>query len=534
MFRKKRIYGLRTTVTLMVCGVVMLVLLVLYAVFSSRLIPQPGQALEEKAVAIARTIALVPLISDGLSKGDSKAIQAYTSKITRRNDIMFVVVTDMNSIRYSHPDATLIGLPFVGGKQEQALQGEESFSEGQGPLGKSLRAFVPVFNGKGNQVGLVIVGLSQDRVKAITLENKWTIIAILLSGAVLGAAGAIVLARKIKKMIFWMEPLEISKLLEERSAMLQSTREGIIAVDHDARVTLINLEAERLLRVAGICEEVMQQPIVEIWPGLQLETVLASGEGKQDQEIDLNGITLLANSLPIRVNGSTVGAIVTFRDKTEITQLAERLSGISVYADALRAGAHEFMNKLHVIMGMTHMGLYDDLQEYISGTVVNYQNEIGSITRQIKDPVMAGFLLGKLSRTREAGISLLLDEDCYLPGSEDPAVIHELITIVGNLIDNSIDAMKDAPDKVIRLVFRYDNGYLVCMVQDKGPGIDEALREKIYTQGFSTKGENRGMGLYLVRRSVDKLNGRLELLPPDQSGATFVASVQYNVKDDEI
>lgn len=116
-----------------------------------------------------------------------------------------------------------------------------------------------------------------------------------------------------------------------------------------------------------------------------------------DQDLELNGITLLVNSVPIRVNGQIAGAIATFRDKTELAVLVERLSGISVYADALRAGTHEFMNKLHVIMGMTHMGLYDELQQYISGMVGNYQKEIGSITRQIKDPVMAGFLLGKLS-----------------------------------------------------------------------------------------------------------------------------------------
>ncbi|WP_251037465.1 DcuS/MalK family sensor histidine kinase [Paenibacillus albidus] len=533
MFKRKRSYGLRTTITFMVCAVVALVLLVLYIIFSNRIIPQTRESLQDKALTIARTLALMPLISEGLDEGRSEEIQAYTVKITRRNDIMFVVVLDMNSIRYSHPDASRVGQPFVGGGQKLALSGEESISEGEGTLGKSLRAFVPVYNGKGQQVGIVVVGLSLDKVKGIIRQNQWTIIAILLSGALLGAAGAIVLARKIKKMMFWMEPVEISTLLEERSAMLQSIREGIIAINHEARITLMNLEAERLLKAAGISGGALNQPIGDYLPALRLETVLNSGDAKFDEEIDLNGTTLLANSLPIRVNGAIAGAVVTFRDKTEIAHLAERLSGISVYADALRAGAHEFMNKLHVIMGMTHMGLYDELQQYISGTVRNYQNEIGSITKQIKDPVMAGFLLGKLSRAREAGINLMLEADSYLPESEGPEIIHELITIVGNLLDNAMDALEGVEEKEILLAFRYDQGRMICTVQDTGPGIAESLREEIYVQGFSTKGDNRGLGLHLVRRSVEKLSGSLLLHSGGEPGATFAADVPYKIKGEE-
>ncbi|WP_128083731.1 ATP-binding protein [Paenibacillus sp. DMB5] len=266
--------------------------------------------------------------------------------------------------------------------------------------------------------------------------------------------------------------------------------------------------------------------------------MLASGEAWQDQELELNGITLLVSRVPIRVNGEIAGAIATFRDKTELIVLAERLSGISVYADALRAGAHEFMNKLHVIMGMTHMGLYEELEQYISGTVSNYQNEIGSITRQIKDPVMAGFLLGKLSRAREAGTELALSADSYLPEAADPQTIHELITIAGNLLDNAMDALEGQAVRAIELAFTYESGILSCTVQDSGPGIPDQLQQQVYVQGFSTKGEGRGFGLYLVRKSVEKLGGRLEVLSrgvdgTNGTGTTFAVEVPYAVKDEE-
>ncbi|MDQ0191939.1 DcuS/MalK family sensor histidine kinase [Paenibacillus wynnii] len=533
MFKRKRIYGVRTSITIMVCSVVTLVLLLLYVIFRNQIIPQTRQNLEDKAITIARTIAMMPLISDGLIQGRSEEIQAYTTRITRRNDIMFVVVIDMNSIRYSHPDASYVGKPFAGGGQDIALHGEESVSEGEGTLGKSIRAFVPVYDGRGHQVGIVVVGLSLEKVHRIISRNEWTIIAILLSGALLGALGAMVLARRIKQMMLWLEPSEISKLLEERSAMLQSTREGILAIDDNAKVTLINLEAERLLRQAGIKGAALRQPVSEYWPALRLENMLNSGIAKLDEEIDLNGTTLLANSLPIWVNGAIVGAIVTFRDKTEISHLAERLSGVSLYAEALRGQAHEFMNKLHVIMGMTHMGLYEELQHYISGTVNNYQNEIGSITRHIKDPVMAGFLLGKLSRAREAGIQLILAEDCYLPRAKGSEIIHELITIVGNLLDNAMDALEETDNKEIHLAFHYHSDRLTCTVIDNGLGVPEYIRKEIYEQGFSTKGENRGMGLYLVQRSVNRMNGHLTLHTTEGHGSEFIVEVPYIVEDDD-
>lgn len=531
---RKRGYGLRTKITVMGSAVVVLVLLVLYIIFRNQIIPQTRHALEDKAITIARTIALMPQVSEGLSKGRSKEIQAYTSKITRRNDIMFVVVIDMNSIRYSHPDPAMIGKSFAGGGQEVALRGEESISEGRGLLGESLRAFVPVYNNRGSQVGVVAVGLSLERVHRQIRQNEWTIIMILLSGALLGAGGAVILARKVKDMMFGMEPSDISKLLEERSAMLQSVREGIIAIDHTARITMINVEAERLLGAAGITGNPMTRHIAGYWPELRLERVLTAGEGRQDQELELSGITLLVNSVPITVNGQIAGAIATFRDKTELAVLAERLSGISVYADALRAGAHEFMNKLHVIMGMTHMGLYDELQQYISGTVSNYQNEIGMITRQIKDPVMAGFLLGKLSRAREAGIQLLLTEDSGLPEAADPQAIHELITIVGNLLDNAMEVLQGLSRKEIRLTLRYEEGRLHCTVQDSGPGISEARRKQVFVQGYSTKGEHRGIGLYLVHKSVEHLQGSLQIVDGNPPGTTFIVNVPYAVKGDEI
>jgi len=521
----------------MVCSVLMLVLLLLYVMFSMQIGSQTRRSLEDKALTIARTVALTPLVGEGLQAKNSKEINAFAAKIQRINDVRFVVVIDMQGIRYSHPNPDEIGKPFQGGDEGTVLRGQAGISEGEGVLGKSVRAFMPVYSNRGVQLGAVVVGISMSRIEQNVGQNKWIIAGALALGALLGALGAMLLAGKIKKIMFGLEPEQISVLLEERSAMLQSTREGIIAVDERGCITLINQEAERLIRLGesgGSMEMPLRRRISELWPALHLEEVLEEGQAKRDEEIGMNGILLLANSLPIRVNGSISGAIITFRDKTEIIQLAERLSGVSLYAEALRAQTHEFMNKLHVVMGMVHMGLHEDLVQYISGTVNSYNEDIGSITRKIKDPVMAGFLLGKFSRAREAGVQLILTEDSYLPEAGDSSIMHELITIVGNLLDNALDAVKDRDSKTVVFAFHYNQGRLVCNVKDNGGGIPMHQREHIFTQGYSTKGTDRGMGLHLVRRSIDKLHGRLTLADGEGPGADFCAEMPYTAKDEDV
>ena len=222
-----------------------------------------------------------------------------------------------------------------------------------------------------------------------------------------------------------------------------------------------------------------------------------------------------------------MGAIATFRDKTEIQVLAEQLTGVRIYADALRAQAHEFMNKLHVIMGMIHMGYYDKVVDYINETVDHRNSEIGSVTKKIKDPVLAGFLIGKLSYARESGAELAVSCDHPLPQPADSDVTHELITIVGNFIDNAIDAVADCSVKKIAVEFDYGDDILTVKVKDTGAGMSEELQNQIFKKGFSTNGENRGIGLYLVLQAIKKLEGEVILSSKQGKGTVFSVYLPY-------
>ncbi|MGW8442618.1 DcuS/MalK family sensor histidine kinase [Paenibacillus sp. S33] len=530
--RGKPLLKLRGLITLLVCLVMALVLLPVTLLFAERVEHETEKGLEEKAMSIARTLAHTPLIVEQLQgTGSSPSMQEYVKRVSAANHIQFIVAMDMKGIRKTHPDARMIGKAFVGGDEYTALHGHESVSVAKGTLGLSMRAFSPVFSLTGKQVGAIVVGISMQDVQMAQEGNNRLIAIAIGTGMLIGTGGAVVLARKIKNMLVGLEPPEIARLLEERSAMLQSIKEGVIAVDEFGCVMLMNAEAIRLLRQAGIEDfSFSGQEITVYLSAFRLQEVLEASTPQMDEEMELGGITLLTTSVPIRVKGEIVGAIVTFRDKTEMNQLAERLTGVSLYTEALRAQAHEFMNKLHVIMGMVHLRMYDKLEHYIMDAVEHHQVEIGSITRQIRDPVMAGFVLGKLSRAREVGANFELTPGSYLPESSQTQTTHELITILGNLFDNAVEAMESLEHKRITLSLYYEesqkNGYLTCIMCDNGPGIPEGLVKAIFEKGFSTKGESRGMGLYLVTQSVKRLQGSIKLIPAEQ-GCCFQITIPY-------
>jgi two-component system, CitB family, sensor histidine kinase MalK len=524
-------WSLQNTITLLVCMVVITSLLVTDILISGKITKETEQNQAEKATDIARIVSASPIVINGLKhKEDEWKIQSYANQIMQSTHMEFVVVMDMNGIRKSHPNESRIGKHFVGGDEGAVLTGKEHTSIAKGTLGISLRSFTPVFDEKNKQIGAVAVGISLQKVqKAVSQSRKIIYIGVGI-GLLVGIIGALFLARKIKSILFGLEPSQIAKLLEERSAMLQSTKEGIIAVDRQGRTTLVNSEGKQILENAGINVEPIGKEIEDYMPNTRLHTVLHTGIAEYDQEQDLNGITIVTNRIPVMVKGKIVGAIATFRDKTEIKKLAEQLTGVKLYAEALRAQSHEFMNKLHVMLGLIHMENYPVLSSYITNMVDHQQIEIGFVMERFKDPVLAGFILGKLSFARESGTELVIKGDGILPESEQLDTIHEVVTILGNLIDNAIDAVKESPRKQITLLFDYYENVLVVEVHDTGKGLNEEMKNEIFQKGVSTKGENRGFGLFLVKQSLEKLNGNLEIYSKVGEGTTFIVSLPYKSK----
>ncbi len=527
-------FKLSTVIIFYVCLVVLVSLMITDLLISNTVSENIRIHQEEKARMISRSIATSTIIIEALKdEQKTKEIQEHTLEIQSATDMMFIVVMDMKGIRKSHPNPEQIGKHFVGGDEKKALNGEEYVSRSRGTLGESLRAFTPIYNVVGEQLGAVAVGISLESVEAALGKSHRSILTVTVLGLLVGIIGAVLLARYIKRILFGLEPFAIAKIFEERSTMLQSTHEGIIAVDHEQTITLVNQSARQIFQRAGLFQEPIGMKIHDYLSTTRLDQVLETGHSELDEEQIINGVSILVNRVPLVVNGEVVGAISTFRDKTDVKQMAEQLTGVKSYADALRAQSHEFMNRLHVILGMAQMKYYDELTDFIRTLVGHYNQELGNIAQHIKDPALAGFLMGKLSYAREENVEFIIEVNTVIPEPANPKTAHELITILGNLIDNAIEAMADSIDKTLEVVLNFSDEVLTMDVLDSGPGIPEEIQKRVFEKGYSTKGDNRGYGLYLVTKSIENLGGEMIVDSRLLLGTEIHIRIPYGVKGGE-
>ena len=268
-------------------------------------------------------------------------------------------------------------------------------------------------------------------------------------------------------------------------------------------------------------------------PNTRLLAVIASGEAELNQEQDFYGLSVLTNRLPMVVDGEIIGAISTFRDKTEVKMLAEQLTGVRDYVDALRAQAHEFMNQLHVILGLVNLESYKQLATYINRIVSEHEAELSFVAKRIREPVIAGFILSKLSLAREKNIIMHLAEESYVPQPKQEEIVHEMVTIIGNLVENAFDAVANSDHKEVELHMYCDEETLCIHVSDTGEGILAELSDQLFEKGISSKGNQRGFGLYLVQRSLDELKGEIEFETRPGEGTVFTVKIPYEVKEEQ-
>lgn len=475
--------------------------------------------LGQHALDIAHSVAQIEEIQQNLDKPDGYLIiQPIADGIRKRTEAEFIVVIDMEGVRYSHSAPDRIGKTIVGGDEGPVLQGQEYTSKAVGTLGPSLRAFVPLFRDDGEQVGAIVVGIMMTEVNALKGELRgWIFFAIAL-GLIIGVFGSNYLAENIKKAIFGLEPHEIAAMFNEREALLEAIKEGILAVDYQGRITVINSEARRIL---GIQNNAQGQNIEKILPDSKLIEVMKSGIVEHNQEQRIGNARVMVNKVPIKLKGDVVGAIASIRDMTEVKVMAEELTGVKKYVEALRIQNHEFSNKLHTIAGLIQLGEYERAVDDIFEHTSSQQNVISFITKRIKDPSIAGLILSKSGRCKELDIEFILDEDCYL-GTLVGIDSNSLVIIIGNLLENAIEAVNNSNSikKIILTVIDSPTG-LYISVKDTGTGIPRNIFSSIYEKGFTTKGiESRGYGLHLVRSVVESYNGKI-IFKSDQNKLTL-------------
>ncbi|EPZ43584.1 sensor histidine kinase [Alicyclobacillus acidoterrestris] len=495
------------------------------------------QQIGERALNIAQTVATIPDIRHAFSQPNpSKIIQPIAESIQRKTGAEFVVVGNQEGIRYSHPVSNRIGKEMEGGDDRDVLEkGESIIEQAVGTLGPSLRGKTPIYNQNGQIIGIVSVGFLTKEVDTSIALYRDRIIVLGGIALLIGVIGTFFVSRRVKQDILGLEPEEIGRLYQEKRAILTSIREGIVAIDASRKITLVNQTACRLFGLPSE-SDIIGQPIEHLAPSPHLLRVVQTGEPAYDEQVMISNQVVVANTVPVvNQRGETIGAVSSFRNKSELNRLSAELSQVRTYADALRAQTHEYSNKLYTISGLVQLERYQEAIQFITRESDVHQNLIRFVMDEIPDPMIGGLILGKFNRAQELKVTFELNRESSFRDVPQTVDRDGLITIIGNLIDNAIEAVLSptVTDKKVS-VFLTDLGKdLVIEVEDCGVGIPDEYEQRIFDMGFSTKSEkNHGFGLALVKKAVDALHGQITFTGKQGCGTIFTVVIPkgYAVK----
>lgn len=484
-----------------------------------------------RALSIAQTTAAQPQIAEDLVSTPATAdgpVQREAERIRQATKAEYIVVMDRRGVRWSHPTPSEIGRT-VSTDPGQALAGHEVMQIDSGTLGRSARGKVPLRDGDGKIVGAVSVGIAYDSVRARLLHAIPGLFAYAGGALAVGALAAWLISRRVQRQTRDLAFSDISALLAEREAMLHGIREGVVALDRTGRVRLLNDEARRLL---GIGDEAVGRSLDEALGEGRTTDVLAGRVTGTDLLTVRGQRVLVANRMPT----DDGGAVATLRDRTELEQLGRELDSTRGLIDALRAQDHEHANRMHTLLGLLELEMYDDAVEFVGEVVGDHRATAEQVAEKIQDPLLAALLVGKATVAAERGVALRLSDRTGLPDRLiDP---RGLVTIVGNLVDNALDAVAGTPHARVEVELRAEGRTATLKVRDTGPGIPEEHRELIFTEGWSTKQppahRERGIGLSLVRRLAERQGGSATVGEAAGGGAEFTVVLPEALAEPEL
>lgn len=484
------------------------------------------QEMSARAKIQAEEIAIIPSLRNEVAQKNIKSIQEFMQKIAARSDASFIVIGDNKGRHLFHSVfADRVGTTLVGGDNDEVLQGKSTTTIRKGGLGISLRSKAPIFNQAGQVVGIVSVGYLTSYLDTITV-NK--VVNILIAAVLLLIALFIFswfFTHSIKKQIFSLEPREIGLLVRQQKAMMESIYEGVIAIDKDLRIEVINQAARKLLKLSQPARELRGQRIgqvIEPVPFFTVPTLLQ--KDTHDEICRFNDLTVIASRVRIMLENSLQGWVITFRDRNEIDSLSAQLSQVKRYVDNLRIMRHEQLNRMTTLSGLLHMGRYEEAIGYIQAQSEHAQELLDFISSRFNSPTLCGLLLGKAARAREKGVALNFDPACRMDKPFLPLSEAELISIIGNLLDNAIEATQRSPlpHEPVEVLIKLNEQELILEVADQGTGITPAIRERIFERGITTKTRgDHGIGLYLIESYVTQAGGTIEVADNTPRGAIF-------------
>ena len=475
------------------------------------------------ALNVSKTVSLTTVVHEGLKNKNSTQIQLYAESVRKATGARFVVVGDHEGRRYSHPVPERIGKLMVGGDNPRALErGEAYVSKAVGTLGPSMRGKVPIFANSGKVIGVVSVGYLQETVESVTEGYLQRVLLWVFGLFLLGGIGTWLIARNVKQSIFGLEPVEIARLFRERNAILDSIREGVVAINDKGQVTMLDHEAAKILKIPP--ESGIGTSIESILPQTRMLEVLKSGEEQFDQEMIIGGIEVIVNRVPIWQNDRVAGVVSSFRRKDEIDRMAQELTQIQEYSEVLRTQTHEYSNKLHTLAGLIQLGSHQEALDLIGRETSGYQELLGTLAETVPEPLLSAIILGKYNRAQELRINFQLDPESRMIDIPKKINREKIVTILGNLLENALEAAQEntSGKRTVQLSMTDFGNDLIFEVEDSGSGIEDESVDLSLQHGFTTKsGTGRGIGLSLVHENLKYLGGHLTVVRSSLGGMRF-------------
>lgn len=517
--------------TILVQGIVVALLLSLGAnlILSFR---QENEARDQSLISAAQVMANAPVFMDTIDTNQANTYIKRTVKSVSSIDVLAVYDATGEPIAFydlasgSHDVSQLA--PLNKDIMDNLTQDDSTLlHNSDAPSGTDRCAYTAIYSTDGKISGFTMAGIYMRSIRKMIFLTLLSHVLVGVAALFFGSMLSLRLSRRIKDDLLGYEPNDFRRLFLQQMDILDGLDEGILAIDKNSTVVYLNRAASDMLRI-GV-DEAIGQPLKVIYPRSTIARVMRTG--KTEYNISLESIThvsVISDRIPLRRDNQIEGAVAIFRNRTEVTRLAQDLTGVQHILEALRAYTHEFTNKLHVILGLMQLKEYDRAEEYVLRITQTRAQSIDYIRDRIHDPTIAALLIGKAYRAAELDIRFSLDPASVLYGNGQFMPVTAMITMLGNLIENAFDAMRGAPTDVpseVTVSIREGARGLLLSVDDTGPGMTEEVKQHLFERGFSTKGEGRGTGLALVQEMIEAYHGTIRVESELGVGTSFIITL---------
>ncbi|MET9512073.1 ATP-binding protein [Streptomyces flavidovirens] len=493
---------------------------------------QAEETARRQATATATAVAKSPAVIEAArSDHPTRLLQPYTEALREEAGVTFVTIMAPDGTRWTHPEPEQIGRTYLG-HTGPALAGRTFDETYVGVLGRSVRVVTPVRDTEargGRIIGLVSAGITIETISAQVRQQVTALLGVASGALALGGLGTYVINARLRRHTHGMNAGELNRMHDYHEAALHAVREGLLMLDGQQRVALINDGGRELL---GLGPDAVGRPVAEMdLPGPLTAALLASGPRVDEVHLTADRV-IVVNSRPV-TGGEKRGTVVTLRDHTELQALSGELDSERGFTQALRSQAHEAANRLHTVVSLIELGRTDEAVEFATAELELAQALTDQVVGAVGEPVLAALLLGKAAQANERGVALVLDEDSRIDDGLLPGTLpaRDLVTILGNLIDNAVDAAQGSDGARVTVTARTDGAReLLLRVRDTGPGVAPASADAVFARGWSTKSAGRGLGLALVRQAVHRADGTIVLTRADGGGAEFTVRLPLRAK----